>query len=172
MEPRRIKKIRLNLGWSQEKMARKLGVSFSTVNRWERGRTKPSPLAVKSLETLDVINVNDTKGRRQALRLKAHCPVEVRLLGDATDISSLQDTPSFDVVTENLSATGLMFKTRVEVTTGKKLGVGWNIGDKRIETISEVVWIENGVREKTIGVSFDYPIPEVVTSIIDSMLGG
>lgn len=30
---------------SQEELARRVGVSWSTVNRWENGRGKPSPLA-------------------------------------------------------------------------------------------------------------------------------
>jgi len=39
----RIKRIRLSLSWSQERMARELGVCVSTVNRWEMGKTSPSP---------------------------------------------------------------------------------------------------------------------------------
>lgn len=61
MGPDRIKRIRLSRGWSQERMARELGVSFTTVNRWERGRTSPSPMASKSIEKLDMINNNDVK---------------------------------------------------------------------------------------------------------------
>jgi len=40
-------------------MARELGVSACTVNRWEMGRTSPSPLALKNIEKLDTINEND-----------------------------------------------------------------------------------------------------------------
>ena len=40
-----LKKIRQSHGWSQEDLARELGVSFATVNRWENGKTKPSRLA-------------------------------------------------------------------------------------------------------------------------------
>ncbi len=170
MNPDRIKKIRLSLGWSQERMARELGVSFSTVNRWERGRTSPSPLAAKSLEKLDMINNNDVNGERQSLRLKAHCPVEISLLGRDSGIASRRNTPSFDAITENLSSTGLMFKTMENVTAGKKIGIGWNLGEKHVETLSEVVWIKGSGSERTVGVRFDYPIPEVVSSVIDSIL--
>lgn len=38
----KIKAIRLQLNMSQEMLARELGVSFATVNRWENARTKPS----------------------------------------------------------------------------------------------------------------------------------
>ena len=170
MDPERIKKIRLSLGWSQERLARELGVSFSTVNRWERGRTSPSPLAEKSLEKLDMINDNQVNGERHALRLKAHCPVEVRLLGKESTISSLRNTPSFETTTENLSSTGLMFRTRENVREGERLGIGWNIGERHLITLSEVVWIRQEGREKKVGVRFDHPIPEVVSDVIDKIL--
>ena len=42
--------LRKRLGLSQEKLAAQLGVSFQTVNRWERGHTKPSQLALHAIE--------------------------------------------------------------------------------------------------------------------------
>ena len=44
-----LKKLRQQRGWSQEDLARALGVSFATVNRWENGKTKPSRLAVEKI---------------------------------------------------------------------------------------------------------------------------
>ncbi len=40
-----IRKIRKQLGMSQEQLARELKVSFSTVNRWENEKANPSPMA-------------------------------------------------------------------------------------------------------------------------------
>ena len=40
-----IKEVRIKMGFSQEDLARALGVSFATVNRWENGKTSPSKLA-------------------------------------------------------------------------------------------------------------------------------
>ncbi len=40
-----LKEIRRQLAMSQEDLARQLGVSFATVNRWENGLAKPSKLA-------------------------------------------------------------------------------------------------------------------------------
>ena len=40
-----IKTIRLELGLSQEGLARELHVGFTSVNRWENGRTKPNRIA-------------------------------------------------------------------------------------------------------------------------------
>ena len=38
----RLRLLRTRLGLSQEQLARQLGVSFATVNRWESGRSRPS----------------------------------------------------------------------------------------------------------------------------------
>ena len=40
-----VKEIRKQLSLSQEDLARELGVSFATVNRWENNKVKPSKLA-------------------------------------------------------------------------------------------------------------------------------
>lgn len=40
-----VKSVRNKLRLSQEEFANKLGVSFSTINRWENGKTRPSKLA-------------------------------------------------------------------------------------------------------------------------------
>lgn len=45
-----IKGIRKLLSMSQEDLARELGVSFATVNRWENKKAKPSKMAMKSIE--------------------------------------------------------------------------------------------------------------------------
>lgn len=47
-----IRKLRERLGLTQEKFAAKLGVTFPTINRWENGRAKPSPLALQKIEEL------------------------------------------------------------------------------------------------------------------------
>ena len=47
-----ILEVRGRLGLTQEKFAARLGVTLPTINRWENGRTKPSPLAVQTLREL------------------------------------------------------------------------------------------------------------------------
>jgi len=49
---RMIRTLRGRMGLTQEKFAAKLGVTYPTVNRWENGRAKPSPLAMKQIEDL------------------------------------------------------------------------------------------------------------------------
>ena len=48
--PELVKEIRRQLSLSQEGLARELGISFATVNRWENGVVKPSKLAKAQLE--------------------------------------------------------------------------------------------------------------------------
>ena len=52
MDAAEIKALREALGLSQEQLARDLGVSFTTISRWEQGHTKPSPLAIERLEQI------------------------------------------------------------------------------------------------------------------------
>ena len=48
--PQKIKEIRLCNFLSQEEFAKRLGVSYATVNRWETDKTVPN---IKALEKLD-----------------------------------------------------------------------------------------------------------------------
>jgi putative transcriptional regulator len=47
-----VRETRQRLKLSQAKFAAKLGVSFQSINRWENGRTKPLPIALKQIEHL------------------------------------------------------------------------------------------------------------------------
>jgi transcriptional regulator with XRE-family HTH domain len=49
--PEKLRHLRKKRGWSQEELARNLGVSLNTVQRWEMGRNKPSRLAIEKLQT-------------------------------------------------------------------------------------------------------------------------
>jgi len=51
--PALVKTLRRRLGLTQEQFAHHLGVTFASVNRWENGQVKPSPLARQKLEALD-----------------------------------------------------------------------------------------------------------------------
>lgn len=52
MESRHIVDLRLRLGLSQERFARRLGVSLQTVRRWESGLNRPLPIISVKLEEL------------------------------------------------------------------------------------------------------------------------
>ncbi len=47
-----VKELRHRLQLSQEGLARRMGVSYPTVNRWENGHSQPSPMALKLIELL------------------------------------------------------------------------------------------------------------------------
>ena len=49
----RLRDLRRHLGLSQEQLARRLGVSFATVNRWESGRTQISARSLAALAELE-----------------------------------------------------------------------------------------------------------------------
>ena len=48
----RVKEIRRKMDWSQEDLAREVGVSLSTVQRWETKGAKPTRLARRELKRL------------------------------------------------------------------------------------------------------------------------
>ena len=48
--PEEIKRLRTRCFLKQEDFAKKLGVAFSTVNRWEQGKSKPNLVAMKNIK--------------------------------------------------------------------------------------------------------------------------
>ena len=49
-EPVGVKAIRVELGFTQEDLARRLGLALSTISKWEQGVTSPSRLAREKLK--------------------------------------------------------------------------------------------------------------------------
>lgn len=49
---RLVRELRQRTGLTQEKFAAKLGVTYPTINRWENGKARPSPLAVQRIKEL------------------------------------------------------------------------------------------------------------------------
>ena len=47
-----VKEARTTLGLTQEQFAAKIGVTVTTVNRWENGNGKPYPLAMRKLKKI------------------------------------------------------------------------------------------------------------------------
>ena len=45
-----ISELRLLTGLTQEEFAASLGVTFSTINRWENRRSQPSPMAMARIQ--------------------------------------------------------------------------------------------------------------------------
>jgi DNA-binding transcriptional regulator YiaG len=59
MKSTNVRMIRKDLKLTQTQFADKIGVAFCTVNRWEKGRSRPSKLALKEISKL--INKDKTK---------------------------------------------------------------------------------------------------------------
>ena len=81
--PEQIKALRLQRQMTQEELAHHLRVTFSTVNRWENGKSRPSHLAAHALDTLALASANvaqclsahdmpgGTKNERELARMAA-----------------------------------------------------------------------------------------------------
>jgi putative transcriptional regulator len=53
MDPERIRTLRQRLQLTQEDFAHLIGVTFSTVNRWENGKSTPNRIAFRLLSGLE-----------------------------------------------------------------------------------------------------------------------
>ncbi len=61
-----IKEVRMKAKLSQERFAKKLGITFQTMNRWENGHAKPSKMAIILLQNFmkeNNINLKSKKGK-------------------------------------------------------------------------------------------------------------
>jgi transcriptional regulator with XRE-family HTH domain len=60
--PEMIRGLRVDLGLTQEQFAAKVGVTYTTVNRWENSKGQPSPLAMLRIEGLQKKLARKKKG--------------------------------------------------------------------------------------------------------------
>ena len=56
-----VRDLRAKLGLTQEQFAAEVGVTWSTVSRWENARGKPSPLALRQVTELANRHSGDRK---------------------------------------------------------------------------------------------------------------
>lgn len=54
-----LEKYRLENKYTQQSIANKLGVSFSTVNRWFNGKTKPNKIQIYHI--IKILNISEKK---------------------------------------------------------------------------------------------------------------
>lgn len=61
----RLRALRKQLGWSEELCAHELGVTYSTLNRWERGESLPkSRLVLQAIEQF-IVKYGSAKSERR-----------------------------------------------------------------------------------------------------------
>ncbi len=163
MNPANIKRTRTILGMSQERFARSVGVSFCTVNRWEKGKTVPSPMALKVLKRLR--DKADSNELREAMRLDLNYPIDVVRLGAKASKkksakASKATMGAFPSRTEDLSIGGLMFRAKDDIKVGERLDIALNLGGASpVETLSKVVWARDKAGGRYYGVRFDEIAP-------------
>ena len=64
-----VKALRERLNLTQEQFARKVGVTYGTVNNWENGRRKPLPFLLRRLlEIQDELDVQKKRPSRSEAR--------------------------------------------------------------------------------------------------------
>ena len=63
--PAQIKRLRARLGLTQVALAKSLGVSFPTINRWENGKARPSQLSWNQ-----ILKLAGRTGRRSSCRAR------------------------------------------------------------------------------------------------------
>jgi len=62
--PALVKRIRKKLGLTQEQLAQRIGVTFSTINQWENGHRTPLPFLMKRLHELDNEHPESERGNQ------------------------------------------------------------------------------------------------------------
>lgn len=153
MNAQDIKKIRLLLGLSQERLARELGVSFCTVNRWEKGRTTPSPMAVEKLKRFEAwLGTNKFTDKRSFERQDVNYPIQVVVLDNE---GSVVEAKKFSSSTIDFSIGGLKFKTDEQVSVDDSLliDIAFAENESPVEVESAIKWTR-GNGTKNVGVSF------------------
>ncbi|EDP73581.1 helix-turn-helix domain-containing protein [Hydrogenivirga sp. 128-5-R1-1] len=63
MTGKEIRELRKKLGLTQEEFAQLLGVGFTTVNRWENGKSEPRGQALEALEKLRTLIEEAEEGK-------------------------------------------------------------------------------------------------------------
>ena len=62
----RLKAVRQQFGWSEERCAHELGVTYSTLSRWERGESLPrSQVVLKAIEEFIAAHGQGTADERR-----------------------------------------------------------------------------------------------------------
>lgn len=172
MSPEDIKRIRSILGWSQERFAREIGVSFCTVNRWERGKTTPSPMGLNALKALE--GRCSQSERRRFLRSPVRCPVTVDIPG--VRVPGAHQEYTLTGLAEDLSAGGLRFSYAggsgsPTLRAGDSLTFRLLLGDGRwVDVPSVVRWTADAAGRARAGLMYAQGISGEAAALIEAAL--
>ncbi|MBI5885152.1 MAG: helix-turn-helix domain-containing protein [Deltaproteobacteria bacterium] len=176
MKAEEIRRLRLSLGWPQETLARELGVSFSTVNRWENGKAVPSPMAKKALAVLAPLSQGGAHktyvaeaDKRVGRRLALCCQLHVKRL-PAAGAMQFDVNDGAVALASDVGFGGLRFNTTLDVKAGDELSVSFGPADATsLAARSEVVWTgdKDGLRQ--VGVRFQGFMPDDLLGAVAAM---
>ncbi len=101
--PNILKQLRLKYNLTQEELAAKIGVAFSTLNRWENGRSIPRSKAIQAITSLmdeeldptELVHGNQKRRRKLKSDLLATKSMEQMLWSAACSIRGEKDAPKF-----------------------------------------------------------------------------
>ncbi len=118
----RLRLLRTRLGWSQEQLARRLGVSFATVNRWESGRSRPSARASLALAELEaaITSREPPRGPEPAEAEPDRLPVALSsFVGRERELNDLSELLTRSRLI-NLTGPGGVGKTRLAIEAAQR----------------------------------------------------
>ena len=129
----RLRLLRTRLGLSQEQLARRLGVSFATVNRWESGRSRPSARARLAIAELEAATCREPPGDQEPGRSREPEPTEDRpgrlpiaqssFVGRERELAALSELLTRSRLI-NLTGPGGVGKTRLAIEAARRWAAG------------------------------------------------
>jgi predicted ATPase/DNA-binding CsgD family transcriptional regulator/DNA-binding XRE family transcriptional regulator len=128
----RLRLLRTRLGLSQEQLARRLGVSFATVNRWESGRSRPSARASLALAELEAATTNGepSRGPKPTEDEPGGLPIALSsFVGRERELAALSELLTRSRLI-NLTGPGGVGKTRLAIEAARRwAATGGRVGD-------------------------------------------
>jgi predicted ATPase/DNA-binding NarL/FixJ family response regulator/DNA-binding XRE family transcriptional regulator len=118
----RLRLLRTRLGLSQEQLARRLGVSFATVNRWESGRSQPSARATRALAELEAAATSrePPPGPEPAEHEQGRLPIaQSSFVGRERELAALSELLMRSRLI-NLTGPGGVGKTRLAIEAARR----------------------------------------------------
>ena len=116
----RLRLLRARLGLSQEQLARRLSVSFATVNRWETGRSQPSARARAALAELEAQGQQPTGAHESTEDQTPRLPIaQSSFVGRDRELAELSELLARSRLI-NVTGPGGVGKTRLAVEAARR----------------------------------------------------
>lgn len=115
---KRIKAERVQRGWTQADLAKKLFVSYQAVGKWERGEAQPTPEMIMRIANIFDISVGDLLG--EAPRPSSPHGMMIPVVGDVAaglPIEAIQNVIDYEEIDAALADQGEYFGLRVRGTS-------------------------------------------------------